>query len=82
MEDKDILIILAIFCIILGGMCIAFLCKIVKKLVHDHKIIKVRLFIYNKELLIHKVKYLSISTLFVQYDDIFALCISVYWIAL
>ncbi|XP_017298732.1 low-density lipoprotein receptor-related protein 6 [Diaphorina citri] len=40
MEDKDILIILAIFCIILGGMCIAFLCKIVKKLVHDHKIIK------------------------------------------
>jgi hypothetical protein len=48
MEDKDILIILAIFCIILGGMCIAFLCKIVKKLVHDHKIIKVRLFIYKE----------------------------------
>uniref|UniRef100_A0A8D8QDU5 Neuropilin and tolloid-like protein 2 n=1 Tax=Cacopsylla melanoneura TaxID=428564 RepID=A0A8D8QDU5_9HEMI len=39
LNDKDILLILAIFCLILGGMCVAFLCKIVRKLVHDHKVI-------------------------------------------
>lgn len=37
----DIIVILVVFFLILCGMCSAFITNIVRKLVHDHRIIKV-----------------------------------------